>query len=371
MGGGGQRPSSLPASPSSPPSSPSSLGAPLLLRWSEVPPSVTESFILSGYRCPGYSLTQCLASAFRPTNETGNFWTHFLAVFVFAFRFGELFWGAEGPGAKGASDPFYYPLWSYFLGVCGLLLASSLAHLLNSMSLVIREVCFYIDYGTISAYTVGSSLAYFYYIYPRGGETAISANLSLALRSDVGGHALGSRPWLEALYVPSACLIALFCTLACCCTRRLWPRHRYLIRTLVFLLPFLVVSLPVFHKLWHSGAAMGPTGHFFLRHCAWLLASGVFNVSKLPERLSPGRFDIWGHSHQWFHCCTFMSILDELHMIRGEIREVGRGHGGVGTPTFLSTFGVMLLLLALLAALVTWFGVRESHRQNGATRKEA
>uniref|UniRef100_A0A8D2Q602 Uncharacterized protein n=1 Tax=Varanus komodoensis TaxID=61221 RepID=A0A8D2Q602_VARKO len=43
-----------------------------------VPPSMAESFILSGYRRPGYTVAQCLLSAFRPTNETGNFWTHFL-----------------------------------------------------------------------------------------------------------------------------------------------------------------------------------------------------------------------------------------------------------------------------------------------------
>nr|XP_056719565.1 membrane progestin receptor epsilon-like [Euleptes europaea]XP_056722826.1 membrane progestin receptor epsilon-like [Euleptes europaea] len=339
----------------------------LLLRSSEVPASVTESFILSGYRCPGYTFAQCLLSAFRPTNETGNFWTHFLAVFVFAFRFLEQFWG-EAPGPRELLDPFYYPLWNYFLGVCGLLVASSMAHLFNSMSLPIREICFYVDYGTISAYTVGSSLAYFYYIHPRGAPGAPAPGATnLSSGPGPGGEGVDrlSAPegrvgaWFEALYVPTACLIALFCTLACCSTRHQWPRYRYLIRTLVFLLPFVVVSAPVFHKLWRAGGGPG-TGRFFLRHCFWLLASGVFNVSKIPERFSPGKFDIWGHSHQWFHCCTFMSILDELHMIRGEIQELGTGGPPPlpRAPTFLSTFGVMLLLLLLLAGIVGWFGAR-------------
>ncbi|XP_028560753.2 membrane progesterone receptor epsilon-like [Podarcis muralis] len=363
-------------------------GGGLLLRWSEVPPSMTESFILSGYRCPGYTFAQCLVSAFRPTNETGNFWTHFLAVFVFAFHFLEQFWG-EGPVVPaGPLDPFYYPLWSYFLGVCGLLVASSMAHLFNSMSLVIREICFYIDYGTISAYTVGSSLAYFYYIHPRGGGgspppplpgTGNNVSSPSAWPSWEGAGWLSALAgqvgtWFEALYVPSACLIALFCTLACCSTRHQWPRYRYLIRTLVFLLPFGVVSIPVFRKLWWGGggAAGGHgTGRFFLRHCFWLLASGIFNVSKIPERFSPGKFDIWGHSHQWFHCCTFMSILDELHMIRGEIRELGAGLPLLPrAPTFLSTFGVMLLLLTLLASIVGWFGLRAyaSHQRSKARK---
>uniref|UniRef100_H3AE54 Progestin and adipoQ receptor family member 9 n=1 Tax=Latimeria chalumnae TaxID=7897 RepID=H3AE54_LATCH len=262
-----------------------------MLLYNQVPVRVTESFILSGYRFPDYSFAECLLSAFQPTNETGNFWTHFLAVFVFAFSFLEVFlWDRS----LALTDPFYYPFWSYFIGVCGLLLVSSMAHLLNSMSLLIRELCFFIDYGTISSYTVGSSLAYFYYINPR-------------------------VRWLfEALYVPAACVIALVCTLACCNTRQQWRRHRYVIRTAVFLLPFLVVSVPIFYQL-YVGVKNSSTALFFFRHCFWLVVSGAFNISKIPERFSPGKFDIWGHSHQWFHFCTFMSILDELHMIKAEI----------------------------------------------------
>ncbi|XP_034286752.1 membrane progestin receptor epsilon-like [Pantherophis guttatus] len=330
-----------------------------LLRSSEVPPGVAERFILSGYRCPGSSAAQCLLSAFRPTNETGNFWTHFVALLVFAFCFLEPFRAPGGPLPPGPLEPFYYPLWSYCLGVCGLLAASSMAHLFNAMSLPVREICFYIDYGTISAYTVGASLAYFYYVSPPAAPEPANPSSGYPEGASqlcaVAGHA---GTWFETLYVPASCLVALFCTLACCSTRRRCPRHRYLLRTLIFLLPFVVVSMPVFQKLWGQGGSPG-TGHLFLRHCLWLLASGLFNVSKAPERFSPGKFDIWGHSHQWFHCCSFMSILDELHMIRGEMELLAEGPPLLSrAPTFLSTFGVMLLALALLATIVAWFGVR-------------
>uniref|UniRef100_H3C1B7 Progestin and adipoQ receptor family member 9 n=1 Tax=Tetraodon nigroviridis TaxID=99883 RepID=H3C1B7_TETNG len=247
-----------------------------------------ERYILSGYRSPDYSLAECLRSAFRPTNETGNFWSHFLPLFFFSYRVLEV---------------LGWPLWTYFLGVACLLLGSSLAHLLNAMSLVVREVCFFLDYGAIAAYTVGSSLAYFYYIHPRAGL-------------------LDRDP--ERFYIPAACAVAVVCVLCCSLTRQRWRRHRYLIRTLVFLLPLLVSSTPVFYRLLAgspyvagsaSWAASAPSPAFFWRHCLWLLVSAVFNVAKLPERLAPGRFDVWGHSHHWFHCCTFLSILNQLHMI--------------------------------------------------------
>lgn len=341
-----------------------------LLRHTDVPPRVTESFILSGYRFPDYTLTECLLSAFRPTNETGNFWTHFLPLFLFSYHFLEVFgWEGAPPGHA----PFFYPLWTYFLGVFCLLLGSSLAHLLNSMSLVVREVCFFLDYGAISAYTVGSSLAYFYYIHPRAVLPDLDQDQDLDPDPPASAYAtLRLAVFFESFYIPSACAVAIVCVLSCSTTRQRWRRHRYLIRTLVFLLPLLVSSTPVFYRLltrspYPAGsaslAASAPSSAFFWHHCLWLLASAVFNISKLPERLAPGRFDIWGHSHQWFHCCTFLSILNELHMIKAEVRAILLSPAPLprlAAPTAASTYGVMLLLQTTILSIILWFSWRAS-----------
>ncbi|KAL6490730.1 hypothetical protein MHYP_G00010750 [Metynnis hypsauchen] len=362
-----------------------------LLRHTDVPPRVTENFILSGYRFPDYSLLQCLVSAFRPTNETGNFWTHFLPIFLFAFHFLEIF---KWEGAPNPGDPFFYPAWNYFIGVFYLLLASSMAHLLNSMSLIIREICFFVDYGTISAYTVGSSLAYYYYIHPQAGipNIGVGAQNATETQSDRGeepsspppscttssfySSLLTLRPFFESLYIPCSCLIAIVCVITCCNTRQRWRKYRYIVRTLVFLLPFFISSTPVFYRLLSpspyppnsplpSPYPSSTMAAFFYRHCFWLVVSAVFNISKIPERLSPGKFDIWGHSHQWFHCCTFLSILDELHMIKVEIRALLLHPSLIPAlttppqlpgPTLCSTYGVMMLLQGCIASVIIWFG---------------
>ncbi|KAJ8337807.1 hypothetical protein SKAU_G00367730 [Synaphobranchus kaupii] len=360
-----------------------------LLRHTDVPQRVTESFILSGYRFPDYSLRECLASAFRPTNETGNFWTHFLAVFVFAFHFVEMF-GWEG--TLPFSDPFFYPFWNYFIGVFCLLMASSMAHLLNSMSLLIREICFFVDYGNISAYTVGSALAYFYYIHPQAGAAGerfpnathrgpAEEPFPLPPLPPPPSSSPEIRLFFESFYIPSACLVALICTLACCNTRQRWRRYRYVIRTTVFLLPFVVASTPVFYRLLRSSSfssttsssfasSSGTLASYFYRHCFWLVVSALFNISKFPERLAPGSFDVWGHSHQWFHCCTFLSILEELHMIKGEIRALAlrptlallatpaRPRPSISGPTLCSTYGVMFVLQGCIAGVISWFAWR-------------
>uniref|UniRef100_W5LGL4 Progestin and adipoQ receptor family member 9 n=1 Tax=Astyanax mexicanus TaxID=7994 RepID=W5LGL4_ASTMX len=346
-----------------------------LLRHTDVPQRVTENFILSGYRFPDYSLLQCLVSAFRPTNETGNFWTHFLPIFLFTFHFVEMF---EWEGAPTPGDPFFYPAWTYFIGVFYLLLASSMAHLLNSMSLIIREICFFVDYGTISAYTVGSSLAYYYYIHPQAGipKIAVWAQNASGLQTEIS--ALLFRAFFENLYIPCSCLIAIVCVITCCNTRQRWRKYRYAVRTLVFLLPFFISSTPVFYRLLSPSPYPVPSSSvssssypsstmaaFFFRHCFWLVVSAVFNISKIPERLSPGKFDIWGHSHQWFHCCTFLSILDELHMIKVEIRALLLHPSLVLAPvvapqlpgaTACSTYGVMMVLQGCIASVIAGFG---------------
>ncbi|XP_015253522.1 PREDICTED: progestin and adipoQ receptor family member 9 [Cyprinodon variegatus] len=353
-------------------------GQPLpLLSHTDVPPRVTENFILTGYRFPNYSLRDCLLSAFRPTNETGNFWTHFLPIFIFAYYFVEVFgWD----GAPDANSPFFYPMWNYFIGVFCLLMASSLAHLLNSMSLVVREVCFFVDYGTISAYTVGSSLAYYYYIHPRAGiveRGQRNSSHSALNREDEGVLASSAMPdislFFENYYMPCACVIAIICVLSCCNTRQRWREHRYIIRTLVFLLPFLMSSTPIFYRFLttspysttsSSFAASTTMPCFFYRHSLWLLVSALFNISKVPERLAPGRFDIWGHSHQWFHCCTFLSILDELHMIQAEVRAILLNPDFLLPPTTLSplpgptvasTYGLMFLLQTTIISIIVGF----------------
>ncbi|CAJ1086552.1 membrane progestin receptor epsilon [Xyrichtys novacula] len=326
-------------------------GQPLpLLRHTDVPPRVIENFILTGYRFPNYSLRECLLSAFRPTNETGNFWTHFLPVFVFSFYFVEVFgW----QGAPHGDSPFFYPFWNYFIGVFCLLMASSMAHLLNSMSLVVREA------GIVKR---GSH---------NGSHMELEHEPAEPLTSSYAIPEFGM--FFDTFYIPSACLVAIICILSCCNTRQRWRKHRYVIRTLVFLLPFLVSSTPVFYRLLtrspysstsSSFAASSSTSTFFYRHCFWLVVSAVFNISKFPERLAPGRFDIWGHSHQWFHCCTFLSILDELHMIKAEVKAILLSptlllpHDTLPLlpgPTVASTYGVMLLLQTTIISIIVWF----------------
>lgn len=47
-----------------------------------------------------------------------------------------------------------------------------------------------------------------------------------------------------------------------------------------------------------------------------LYAAGVcFFVGRIPERWMPGRFDIWGHSHQWWHVILVLAAAWSITML--------------------------------------------------------
>lgn len=75
----------------------------------------------------------------------------------------------------------------------------------------------------------------------------------------------------------------------------------------VFSLLALSAMLPIFHGSfvhgWQGACERFGAQWFLAEGVALLLGVGTF-VSRIPERLNPGTFDIWGHSHQIFHTCA-------------------------------------------------------------------
>jgi adiponectin receptor len=69
----------------------------------------------------------------------------------------------------------------------------------------------------------------------------------------------------------------------------------------------LTAMLPIFHGIgklgWHR-ACVEIGAQWYLAEGLVLLFGVTMFVNKLPERLSPGSFDIWGHSHQIHYICA-------------------------------------------------------------------
>ncbi|KAJ5728895.1 uncharacterized protein N7483_003403 [Penicillium malachiteum] len=81
---------------------------------------------------------------------------------------------------------------------------------------------------------------------------------------------------------------------------------------------FLGISamLPVFHSVHQLGWERACTemgARWYLSEGLFLLVGVSIFVSRVPERLSPGSFDILGHSHQLFH--SFAVLGGACHLV--------------------------------------------------------
>lgn len=73
--------------------------------------------------------------------------------------------------------------------------------------------------------------------------------------------------------------------------------------------------VPVLHGVLLYGthtmrASMG-LDWLLLQAALYLLGAGLY-AARLPEKLAPGRFDIWGSSHQLFHVLVVLAALAHL-----------------------------------------------------------
>nr|KAF6291272.1 progestin and adipoQ receptor family member 6 [Myotis myotis] len=151
-----------------------------------------EDGIVSGYRRPTSSALDCVLSSFQMTNETVNIWTHFLPTWYFLWRLLVL---AGGPGFR--AEPYHWPLLVFLLPTCLYPFASCCAHTFSSMSPRARHICYFLDYGALSLYSLGCAFPYAAYSMPASW--------------------LHGR--LHQLFVPAAALNSFLCTGLSCYSR--------------------------------------------------------------------------------------------------------------------------------------------------------
>lgn len=281
---------------------------PRLLRAHQVPESYREPGILSGYRPPRSSVSECLLSLFGMNNETLNIWTHLVPAGYFLWL---LLARLRDFGAEPGAGPFLA-----YLGTCALYpLASSAAHTLGAVGGHGRHRAYCCDYAALSLYSLGSALAYSAYVFP--------------------AEWVGST--FHDFYVPVAVFNSALSTGLSCYSRFLEAERPYLSkasRTLAFVYPYIFDSIPVFYRLSRSGSEGSLPLHS--RHSLCALLTFLSFTSRLPERLAPGSFDLIGHSHQVFHVCGILGTLFQLEAISMDMAE---RRGRFPLPSSLETFG--------------------------------
>ncbi|KAI9150956.1 hypothetical protein H9P43_009571 [Blastocladiella emersonii ATCC 22665] len=242
-----------------------------LPRWLQCNP-----YIRTGYRS-GYSYAQAWRSAFAVHCETGNIWSHAVAVPLFAWLAAQTQAGAMLPAAAHFWDRAV--LAGYFASavVCFAFSALFHTHYGNSHRCYVRFGC--LDYTGISVLICGGATALTYTAYY---DDAVWRSVYMAGSMSVGAvgvvgptfavwHTTRFRGWRTAIYTASGLLGCV-------------PMAQFLAT----------------HGLPADG--LGWWGRHGWAVVVLKLVCGIaFYVGKFPERWFPGRCDIVGHSHQWWH----------------------------------------------------------------------
>ncbi|XP_021357094.1 membrane progestin receptor gamma-A-like [Mizuhopecten yessoensis] len=257
----------------------------------QVPEHFHEHFIIRGYRHPNSTAKQCLLSVFDATNETLNFWTHFLPSCYFLWVLKGL---SETLDFK--NDPYTWPLLAYMFGAVIFPLASATAHTFNTMSDEMRHFCFFLDYGALSVFSLGGVIAYRAYSFP-------SAFVDT---------------WFGHNFVRIATINSLVSIIFSCQTRFMkLSFFRTFIRLGSFGFPYLYNSLPIMYRLMFCSPeeCALPSQYQHARQFIFAFSAAVLFATHFPERFYPAKFDIFGHSHQLFHVASILGTMDQMQAI--------------------------------------------------------
>ena len=295
-----------------------------------------EPFIVDGYRKTGTSAIDSIRYAFVLHNDVGNFWTHFIPVLIWVPW---LVWLSKT--RIDFTDPYYYPVLCFWAGSCSYAFFSSMAHLFSNISFLVRSVCFILDYHGIAMYALGTAIAGFF--HQQSAHSSLYEYKGIVLTFEVA--------------------LAVNATLFSGLTRFYWKDFRYVIRTLSFVLPYLVAVAPFMQRFLiclSTGKECVPeTLPLHLSGFVLTFTLAFFFVSKIPERFAPGRFNTFFQSHQLFHVTAAIQTSIQMYMLPldAQLRRESLRHIPGAIPNFYNTFLPFLLAELLGLVVVVVLGV--------------
>jgi adiponectin receptor len=260
-----------------------------LLHYSALPDWHRENvFITSHYRPESFSTISCLQSIFSIHNETVNIWTHLLpALFsLFCQIILQALLTIHFPNVTPL-DRLVFATNLFALTTC--LSLSTLYHTLMNHSHSVSSLWLRIDYVGI---------------------------LTLILGSFFSGIYVGflCDPFLRNTYWS---MIGILSTITAYLV--LHPDYQSIqyrsLRTAAFILTALSGFCPIGHGMYLHGWDMmllrSGMQYYFLEGAIYGFGAFFF-VTRMPESIWPGKFNVWGGSHQIFHVLVLGGAVAHL-----------------------------------------------------------
>ncbi|KAF1828931.1 HlyIII-domain-containing protein [Decorospora gaudefroyi] len=261
----------------------------LILLWDELAPWQQDNhYIRSGYRAQSNSYSKSWKSLGYLHNETVNIYSHLIGAALAAISGVALYYILE-PRYETATREDVCAFGCYFAGAVACMGMSATYHTIQNHSHPVAAWGNKLDYLGIVFLIWGSFVPVLYYTF--GDEVELRRGYWAMITTLAAGTSV-------------ACIHPSFRTPA------LRP-----FRALMFVLMGLSAVFPVLH-----GVKLYGVEH--LRESVgldWVLLQGVLYIAgaaiyaaRIPEKWSPGKYDIWGSSHQIFHVLVVLAAASHL-----------------------------------------------------------
>ena len=299
---------------------------------SQVPLQFREPYILTGYRPPYQKWSFYLKSVFRIHNETLNIWSHLVGAAYLTWMLIRLCQQHDV-----YNDVTSWPVVACNMGFLMCCLLSTTCHIFASRSEVDHHFFYQLDYIGIALSLQGSSIGVFF----------LSGANSFY---ETQGHLLLWLGWLLSVNVIICCNIGRFCY------KRPYPPRKAAWNICSSFLSGIVQMLPVAHRIY-----VGLTSQNYddldvftvvISACFYILGNVIFGA-KVPERCCPGMFDIYGHSHTFFHIFIVLGEVTSTWAVHNDYMKRPLYVRMLGLPTFISVFGGFILSV-IGGIVITW-----------------
>ena len=246
-----------------------------------VPKVMWEQDVLTGYRPIQEPWIYYIKSMFWIHNETGNIWTHLVAPL-----FSLILVYHCSHEIDFSTDISAHGFLVFIISANIMQLLSAIAHLVHSRSVLTHYIMFSLDYSGIALFGYGQGIMLYYC----SGDALFYTIVGKSFRFIVSLFALNAT--------------------VCMVMARTVLDNVDLRRTLLLVggggLLLVVGQFPIFFR--EYGCIIQGSHlcykenmyHHILVHFIAILVALSFSL-HLPEKAYPGKFDIWGGSHQLFH----------------------------------------------------------------------
>ncbi|KAG9240147.1 hemolysin-III channel protein-like protein Izh2 [Calycina marina] len=264
----------------------------LTVLWDDLPSWQQDNkYIFSGYRTASGSFKRSFSSLGYLHNESVNIYSHLVGAIGFTIA-GSVLYTVVRPRYETATQSDCLAFGAFFLGAAACLGMSATYHAISNHSPMVAKFGNKLDYVGIVSLITGSFLPTIYYGFY-------------------------CHPHLQEAYWLMICSLGVGCACVSILERFRTPDWRPY-RAAMFVAQGLSGVLPLLHgvRLYGLRTMQYRVGFLWilLEGAMYILGAGLY-AARWPERSSPGRYDIWGSSHQIFHFLVVLAAISHLYAL--------------------------------------------------------